>query len=135
MSLPTYGPPAPDPGCAVVDGTSGSRPCGATARWHIAWNDTPAEGLQSSLVCEQHMADVEANFVFVDRHPVGDDCLRVGARWWEGWCSAPEDAPLLGEVERPGPVEAVQRMQSAMLFMLHPDLQGHPERPGEEPTA
>jgi hypothetical protein len=141
MTLPNYGPPSQGTGCAVIDpnpdGTRGTHPCNQPATWHIAWELRP-EGARTSLICDNHMDSLRANFVYADRHPVGTDCTRVGARWSDSrigaWCTAPEDAPDLDEVKR-SPVEAavdaMQRFQSTLLFSLHPDLQG----PEEEPTA
>lgn len=134
MSLPDYGPPAHTTGCAVIDRSptapTNRRPCGETAAWHIVWDLAPDRTARTTLVCDAHMVTVQAQFAYTGRHPVGDDCLRAGADWRGDSCTAPDDAPLLDQVERPSPTLAVQRLTEAAMFMLHPDL-----RDGETPTA
>lgn len=52
-----------DIGCAT--------PCGAPARWHVAWQPQP---LRASPLCETHMQAAERTYVFFDRHPYGPSC-------------------------------------------------------------
>ena len=129
MTLPDYGPPAPNRNCAVIDGPPGNAPCGRPPAWHIAWESTTPGEARTSLVCEQHIAFVQARFTYADRHQAGADCGRPGALWSDSavgpWCWVPDDRSDgdQGETAAGRAFVAVERMQAALLFALHPDLQ------------
>ncbi|MER5892371.1 hypothetical protein [Streptomyces sp. NPDC001876] len=53
--------------------------CRAPATWHIAW--TLAQPAQFSLVCDRHLAWVQQQFVYADRHPAVLDCDMPGTGW------------------------------------------------------
>ena len=56
-----------------------SSPHGAPATWHIAWTLTqPAD---FSLVCDEHMAVVQREMVYADRHPSELVCDMPGTGW------------------------------------------------------
>lgn len=61
-----------DIGCAT--------PCGAPARWHVAWQPEP---LHASPLCETHMQVAERTYAFFDRHPfVPLLCGRPGTAYY-----------------------------------------------------
>lgn len=63
----------------------GSRPtrnsptCAAPAVWHVAWHFTPRA--EFTLLCDQHMAQVQRTHVYMDRHPVTAACTTPGTGW------------------------------------------------------
>ncbi|MFE0651371.1 hypothetical protein ACFVZH_22560 [Streptomyces sp. NPDC059534] len=68
--------------CAYVPSPNAPA-CGAPAGWHVAWHFTPGAA-DFSLVCEPHMADVQQDFVYVDRHPAAAACDLPGTGWLVG---------------------------------------------------
>ncbi|MFF4900516.1 hypothetical protein [Streptomyces sp. NPDC001068] len=80
--LPPHGPLLPMDGtttCRVHDSET-APPCGQPGSWHIAWTLNP--GVASSIVCDAHMADIRAEHVYADRHPLGAACPLPGMTWW-----------------------------------------------------
>ncbi|MEV8124811.1 hypothetical protein AB0P07_11960 [Streptomyces sp. NPDC085944] len=52
---------------------------GAPATWHIAWHLVyPAD---FSLVCDEHMAVIQRDMVYADRHPAELACDMPGTGW------------------------------------------------------
>jgi hypothetical protein len=65
--------------CGYVP-SPGAAECGAPATWHVAWHLTPGDA-DFSLLCGQHLADVQRHFVYVDRHPAETACDMPGTGW------------------------------------------------------
>lgn len=67
-----------DPRCGWKDDDA-SPPHHIPATWHVAWHlKQPAD---FSLVCDEHMAVVERDMVYVDRHPAAVACDMPGTGW------------------------------------------------------
>ncbi|MFF6940432.1 hypothetical protein [Streptomyces lavendulae] len=53
--------------------------CGRPATWHIAWTlVTPAD---FTLLCDEHLAVINAQSVYADRHPAEVVCDMPGFGW------------------------------------------------------
>lgn len=61
----------------------GAPACGAPATWHIAWRLGPPPA-SFSLVCDQHMAEVQTHLVYADRHRAEVTCDMPGTGWLLG---------------------------------------------------
>ncbi|PJT47815.1 hypothetical protein CWI85_25960 [Streptomyces albidoflavus] len=57
-----------------------SRPCSEPATWHVAWSLTP-ETAGFSLVCDEHMDEVQEKYVYADRHPAEIACDMPSTGW------------------------------------------------------
>jgi hypothetical protein len=74
------------PAPRIADPRCGFRPhetlarCNAPATWHVAWTLDPTDA-RFSLICALHMALVDRNLVYVDRHPASVDCDMPGFGW------------------------------------------------------
>lgn len=70
----------------IADPRCGFRPhetdpaCRTAATWHIAWSLNPANAWLS-LVCDPHMALVDRDLVYADRHPATVACDMPGFGW------------------------------------------------------
>lgn len=53
--------------------------CDAPATWHVAWWLAPKADF--SLLCDEHMAAVQHDLVYVDRHPAETACDMPGTGW------------------------------------------------------
>jgi hypothetical protein len=54
-------------------------PCGQPATWHVAWTlITPAD---FSLFCNEHLAVINQQSVYADRHPAEVICDMPGFGW------------------------------------------------------
>jgi hypothetical protein len=56
--------------------------CGRPATWHIAW--TLATPANFTLLCDDHLATINAQSVYADRHPAEIDCDMPGFGWLIG---------------------------------------------------
>lgn len=65
--------------CGWCPPATPTTPCGQPATWHVAWWFTPKADF--SLVCEAHMAAVQEQMVYVDRHPAAIACDMPGTGW------------------------------------------------------
>ncbi|MEV8042428.1 hypothetical protein AB0P02_01105 [Streptomyces griseoluteus] len=63
--------------------------CPQPAAWHILWN----RAADASFACTEHMATVQRELTYYDRHPPHPDCGMPGARWSvaEKRCGYPAD--------------------------------------------
>ncbi|MFI1677022.1 hypothetical protein [Streptomyces sp. NPDC020607] len=68
-----------DPRCGLCPEPEGPA-CGAPASWHVAWKLIPGDA-HFSLLCAPHMTTVQADFVYVDRHPAAVVCDMPGTGW------------------------------------------------------
>lgn len=54
--------------------------CGKPATWHVAWSLT-SETANFSLVCDEHMDQVQEKYVYADRHPAEIACGMPSTGW------------------------------------------------------
>jgi hypothetical protein len=59
--------------------TADAPTCGAPATWHVAWWLAPKADF--SLVCDAHMTQAQAQFVYAARHPAEMACDMPGTGW------------------------------------------------------
>jgi len=75
--------------CSYSPGDRPESDCGQPATWHIAWDAQ----LENGLACDEHMAEAQRDYVYVDRHRVTPDCAMPGSIWFfeEKRCGYPDD--------------------------------------------
>lgn len=88
--------------CSYSPGDTDATTCPKPATWHIAWD----ADLENGLACDEHMAEAERRWVYVDRHHVGHDCSMPGSTWYfeEKRCGYPDDPEQLTQ-QRANPAE------------------------------
>lgn len=82
MTVPPLGPERPS-GDQTCGRLTGDGYCGKPAVEHIAWT----ADLENGLVCAEHRAEAERQWVFYDRHPLTALCGINGPtmRWVFSW--------------------------------------------------
>ncbi|MFE7954408.1 hypothetical protein [Streptomyces sp. NPDC057413] len=79
MTFPNLLGRAPKHGLVRCNYVDAGTPCRAPATWHVAWHFRPPA--EFSLVCNEHMAVVQQELVYVDRHPAAVNCDMPGTAW------------------------------------------------------
>lgn len=77
--------------------------CGLPATWHVRWDQD-----RHSMSCDQHMAVIQARWLYLARHHVHPDCGMPNASWLEDRCEVPSD-PAHGYVHITLPRPAATR--------------------------
>jgi len=97
--LPEYGGRGHDGTCCVVDHYPGgvTHRCTRQSTWHIAWERSAEQAVNTSFACDRHMELVRENYAYFDRHPIGVDCTGPRREWVDSrvgaWCRAPDAEP------------------------------------------